>query len=110
MELGFGVAAGAIEHAGYFSMIETLNIVKEKDAAIPGRHRSQSSINVETIYYARLHKIASAETTAGALFRDVFHEVIERYNRECPLAQVHQDSVDGQSMEPGRKGGVAAKQ
>jgi hypothetical protein len=91
-------------------MIKTLNIVKKKDAAIPGRHGSQGSMNVEAVYYTGLQKITSTETTAGPLFRDVFHQVIERYNRQCALTQVHQDSVDGQSMEPSGEGGVATKQ
>jgi hypothetical protein len=109
VELGLGVATGALEHACYFSMIQSLNVVKEKDAAISGRHGSHGSINVEAIHYAGLHKIASAETATGALFWNVFHQVIERYKRKGALAQVHQDSVDDQPMEPRGKGGVASK-
>ena len=109
MELGFSVTACALEHACDLRVVKALNIVKEKNAAISGCHGSQGSINVEAVDYASLHKIASAEATASAFFRDVFHQVIERYNRQCALAQVHQDSVYRQSMEPGRKGRVAAE-
>jgi hypothetical protein len=81
VELGLGVAACAFEHAGNFRVVETLNIVKEKDAAISGRHRSQGSIDCEAVDYTGLHQITNAETAAGALVWDVFHQVIERYNR-----------------------------
>jgi hypothetical protein len=110
VELGLGVATGAIEHTGYFGVIKTVNIVEEKDASITGRHSSQGSIDVDAVSHAGLHQVAGAETTAGALFWDLFHQVIERYNGQCTFAQVHQNSVDGESVEPSGKGGVAAKQ
>ena len=110
MELGFCVATGAFEYARYFSVVKTLNIVKEKDAAIPRRHGGQGSIDVEAVDYPGLRQITKAETASGALVWDIFHQEIEGHNRKCALAQVHQNSVDGESMEPRRKGGVAAKQ
>jgi hypothetical protein len=109
VELGLGVAAAALEHASYFSMIKSLNIVEEENAAISGRHGGESSINVETVHYAGLHEIASAEAAPGVLFWNVFHQVIERYKRKGALARAHEDSVDGQPMEPRGKGRVAAK-
>jgi hypothetical protein len=110
MQLGFGITASALEQSRNFSMIKTLYIVQEKDAAVPGRHSSQGAINVEAVDYAGLHQITSAEATASTLFRDLFNEVIERYNSECALSQVHQHSVDSESMKPRGKGRVAAKE
>lgn len=109
MQLGLGVATGAIEHTGYFSVIETVNIVEKEDAAIAGRHRCHGSIDVEAVSHSSLHQVAGAEATAGAFFRDVFHEVIEGYNRQCAFAQVHQNSVDGESMEPRGECGVTSE-
>jgi hypothetical protein len=91
-------------------MIKTLYIVQEKDAAVPGRHGSQGAINVEAVDHTGLHQITSAEAAPCALFRYFFHQMIERFNSDCALAQVHQHSVDSQSVTPRGKGRVAAKE
>ena len=65
MELGLSIATGAFEYARYFSVVKTLNIVKEKDAAIPRRHGGQGSIDVEAVDYPGLRQITKAETASG---------------------------------------------
>jgi hypothetical protein len=91
-------------------MIETLNIVEEKDAAIPWRHRGQGSIDRDAINDSGLRQIANPKTAAGALVWNVFHQQVERNNGKCVFAQVHQNSVDGEPMEPRCKCRVATKQ
>ena len=85
-------------------MRETLNIVKEKDAAIPRSHRGQGPIDCKAVNHSGLRQITNTKAAPGALVWNVFHQQVERNNGECVLAQVHQNSVDGESMEPRRKG------
>ena len=58
-------------------MIETLDVVKEKDAAITGRQSSNGAIDGQTVNGAGLCQITSAETASGAFFREVSHQLIE---------------------------------
>ena len=58
-------------------MIKSLNVVKEKDAAIAGRHRGKSVIDSQTIDDAGLWQIAGTETEPGAIPRTVLHHLIE---------------------------------
>jgi hypothetical protein len=110
VKLRLGIAACAFEDACYFRMVEALNIVKEKDAAIPWRHCSQGPIDGEAVDDSSLRQIANSKTASRAFLWNVFHQQVERDNGERVLAQVHQNSVDGKSMEPRRKSRVAAKQ
>ena len=90
-------------------MIKTVNVMKEEDAAITGRHGVDDALYVETIGDACLRKIASAETAAGAFFRNVFHQMIERYYGQRAFAQMHQNSIDSQPVQPGGESGVATE-
>jgi len=60
VQLGLGVAARAVEHRGNFAVIETVNVVKEEDAAITGRHTGDSPIDSQTVNDAGLCQVASA--------------------------------------------------
>ena len=89
VQLGLGVAARTVEHRGNFAVIETVNVVKEEDAAITGRHTGDSPIDSQTVNDAGLCQVASAETLSGAFFGNAFHQVIEGNNSQHALAQVH---------------------
>ena len=84
-------------------MFKALHIVQLKDVSISGRHVGHGATDVESVDYAGLHQITGAEATAGALFRNIFHQEIERDDWECTLSQVHQHSVDGQPVKPRSK-------
>jgi hypothetical protein len=49
VQLGLGGAAGAFEDTCNFSVIESVDVVKEEDAAIAGRHGSNGAIDVQAI-------------------------------------------------------------
>jgi hypothetical protein len=109
VQLGLGITSSAVEHCGNFGAIESVNIMEEKDAPIALRHVGQSSIEVETVSHAGLHQVASTEAAADTFVRDVFHQVVEGDDRQCAFAQVHQNGVNGESMQPRGKGRVTAK-
>jgi len=77
VQLGLGVAARTFQHRCNFAMIEAVNVVKEKDTAIAGRHGSNRAVDGQTVDDAGLSQITRSETAPCAFFRDVLHQVIE---------------------------------
>jgi len=77
VQLGLGVAARTFQHRCNFAMIEAVNVVKEKDTAIAGRHGSNRAVDGQTVDDAGLCQIAGAETATGTLFWNVFHQLIK---------------------------------
>ena len=109
VQLGLGVATGTFEHAGNFAMIETVYVVEEEDTAIARSHGVDGAFDGQTIDDASLHQVTSTKTAAGALFRDIFHQLIERHNSQRALTKVHEYSIYGHAVEPCGESGVAAK-
>jgi hypothetical protein len=91
-------------------MIETLDIVKEINAAIAGGKRSNSAINSKTVDRSSLCQITSSKASAGMFFGNICCQVIERYKRHDALAQMHQHSIYSQPVQPSAKDRIASKQ
>ena len=58
-------------------MIKTVNVMKEEDAAITGRHSCNNAFDGQTIDDAGLCQVTGTETAAHTLVRSAFHQVIE---------------------------------
>ena len=54
-------------------------------------------------------EVAAAEVALGRVFLGGVDGLFERDEVEALLAQVHEDQVDGEAMQPGGEGGLAAE-
>ena len=79
-------------------MIEALDIMKQEDAAISRRQSGNGSFDGKTIYDAGLCKVAGLKTACWTVLRKVTRDVVERYDIQHPLAQMHQRCVHGQPV------------
>jgi len=90
-------------------MIEPVNVVKQEYDAISRRHRLYCALNGKTVNDPCLGQIACTEATASSFFWNAFHQVIERDNCQGAFAQMHENRIDGQAMQPSAEDGVASK-
>jgi len=84
-------------------MIESLHVVKDEDAAVTWRKVCNSAIDGETVDRSSLSQIASTESPSSAFFRDIGHQMIERHHGQYTLAQMHQNDIHGEPVQPCRK-------
>ena len=83
----------------------TFNIVKGKDRAVAGRQLSDSFIERNAIHYRHRIRVLGTFDYLNRRFtvvRGLFH-------LHTAFAEMHQDLIDRQTVQPGRKGRFTAK-
>ena len=109
VELRFAVSSGAFEHGGNLIMLETFDVVQDEDHAVPGREGGYGSLEGDAVDGAGELGVAGAEVSLGSVvFRGV-DGLFEGDELEALFAQVHEDKVDGEAVEPGGEGGLSAE-
>lgn len=105
MQLGLGSPNRAAQHPGDLFVFVSFNIVKGKNRAVARRQLSNGFVERYAIHYR--HRIG----VLGALdYLDRRFTVIRRLlHLDAALAKVHQDLIDGQSVQPGGKGRLTTK-
>ena len=109
VELRFAVSGGALEHGGDFVVLEALHVVEDEDHAISRGEGGDGALEGDAIDRAGELGVARSEV---ALWRVLFGWIdgfFQRDQVEAFFAKVHEDEVDGESMEPGGEGGLAAE-
>ena len=109
VQLGFAVAGGAVEHGGNLIVLEAFYIVENEDHAVAGRQGGYGALESDAVDRAAEEHVLAAEVAlGGVVFRRV-DGLFERDEVEAFFAQVHEDEVDGEAMQPGGEGGFAAE-
>lgn len=100
VQLGLCVASGAVEHGCDLLMIVALNIVKEEDMAIAWSEFVNGAVDGDAIDGACLTEVALADVSTFRFLSVCSDRLIERNNRQDPLAKVHEGAVDREAIEP----------
>src|SRR3981189_2343552 len=90
-------------------MLEAFDVVKDKNHTAAGRKGGDSPLEGHAVDRACQLGVSAAEV---ALWRILFRGVDGLFQRdkvEALLAQVHEDQVDCEAMQPGGEGGFAAE-
>jgi len=106
-----GVHDGDAGDFGDFVVLVTVNVVKNDGELIADRERVDSALEADGIerdLRTRIGEEGFKGIVAGIV--GVGAKLVERRARVGILAEVHQDGVDGDAMEPGGKGRVAAEE
>ena len=109
MELGLAVAGGAFEHGGDLVVLETFDVVEDKDHAVAGRERGYGAFEGDAVDRAGELDVAAAEVTLGGVFFRGVDGLFEGDEVEAFFAEMHQHQIYRKSMEPGGEGGFAAE-
>ncbi len=109
MKLGLAVPGGAFEHGGDLIVLEAFDVVKDKDHAVPGREHGDRAFERDTVYGTREHGVAGAEVALGRVFLGWVDGLFQGDKLETLFAQVHEDEVDGETVQPGGEGALATE-
>ena len=109
VELRFTVSSGAFEHGGNLIMLETFDIVQDEDHAVAGREGGDGSLEGDAVDGAGELGVAGAEVALGSVLFGGVDGLFEGDELEALLAEVHEDEVDGEAMEPGGEGRLTAE-
>jgi len=109
VELGFAVSDGAFEHSGDFIVLVPFNIVQNEDEAVTGGQVGDGALESEAINGSAEGEVWRAEASSWSVGLSGLHGLIERGELKAFFAEVHEDDVDGESMEPGGEGRIAAE-
>ena len=109
VELGLAVAGGAFEHGGDLIVLEAFDVVEDEDHAVAGGKQGDGAFERDAVDRTREHGVAGAEVALGRVFFGGVDGLFERDELEALLAQVHEDEVDGEAVQPGGEGALAAE-
>jgi hypothetical protein len=109
VELGFTVTGRTFEHGGNLIMLETFDVVKDEDHAVAGGKQGDGALERDAVDRTREHGVAGAEVALGRVFFGGVDGLFERDELEALFAEVHEDEVDGEAVEPGGESGLAAE-
>jgi len=109
VELGFAVAGGAFEHGGDLVVLEAFDVVKDEDHAVAGGERGDGALKSYAVDGAGEGEIAAAEVALGRVLLRGVDGLFEGDEVKTLFAEVHEDKIDGEAMEPGGEGGFAAE-
>ncbi len=105
MQLRLGSPNRATEHSRNLFMFMSFDIMKNENCAIAGRQLRDGFIERDTINNRHCVRVLCAfDDLHGrlAVFRGLFHT-------HAAFAKVHQNLIDGETVQPRRKGRLAAK-
>ena len=105
VQLRLGSPNRAAQHSGYLFVFVSFNIVKGKDRAVAGRQLNNRFIQGYAIHDR--HRIGVFRAF-DYLYRS-FAVVGRLFHLDAAFAEVHQDLVDGQPVQPGGKSGLTSK-
>ena len=90
-------------------MLESLDIVKDKDESVAGWKAGDGTLQGEPVNRAGEEGVRGAETAPRAIIGRRVHGLIERNQVEALAPQLHENDIDRQPVQPRRKGRVAAE-
>ena len=90
-------------------MLETFDVVKDKDHAVAGGQGGDGTFQRHAVDRAGQHGVAAAEVAFWRVFLGWADGLFERDQVQTLLAQVHQDEIDRQAVQPGGEGALAAE-
>jgi hypothetical protein len=105
VQLRLGSPNRAAQHSRYLFVFVSFNIVKGKDRAVAGRQLNNRFIQGYAIHDR--HRIGVFRAF-DYLYRS-FAVVGRLFHLDAAFAEVHQDLVDGQPVQPGGKSGLTSK-
>ena len=110
VQLRFGIAHRAAEHAGDFVVLVTVNIVKEEHGFVALRQSLEGSVKVDAVEKAGQAEVGDTDFERGTVFFVVgASHFFQRYGDRPFLAEAHEDDIGGKAVHPGRKGRFAAE-
>ncbi len=109
VELGFAVTGGALKHGGNLIMLEAFDVVKDEDHAVARGKQSYGAFEGDAVDGAGEGLIVGAEVAPGSVVLGGADGLFEGDELEALLAQMHEDEVDGEAVQPGGEGALAAE-
>ncbi len=110
VQLRFGIAHRATEHAGDFVVLVTVNIVKEEHGLVALRQLLEGSVKVDAVEKAGQAEVGDTDFESGTVFFVVGTSHFFQRDGDGPLlAEAHEDDIGGEAVHPGRKGRLAAE-
>ena len=103
------ISGGALEHGRNLVMLEAFDVVEDEDHAIAGGKRCDGSLERDAVYRTGERLIAGAEVALGSVVLGGVDGLFERDQLQALLAQMHEHQVDGEAVQPGGEGGLAAE-
>src|ERR1700756_5392221 len=83
--------------------------MEDEDHAVAGRERGYGALEGDASEGAGELEVATAEVALGGVVFGWVDGLFEGDEVEAFLAQVHQDQIDGEPVQPGGEGGLAAE-
>ena len=90
-------------------MLESLDIMQDKDHAIARREGGECALQCYSVDRTGKDGIATSEVALGGVFSRRVICLFQGDEVQTFLAKVHEDEVDGKSMQPGGECGLSAK-
>ena len=90
-------------------MLVAFDIVKQEDEPVSGREVGDGLFERKAVDGTGESEVGGTKAASWAFFGGGFHGLVERDQLQALAAELHEDDIDGEAVEPGGKGGVAAE-
>src|SRR5579859_6929052 len=110
VQLRFGIPDRTTHNSRNLVVLVTLNVVQNKDGAIPWRKLLDGTLEIDTIDGPTEPQIRSSHILARpAAVLIGLGGFLQGGDRKSLFPEAHEHDVDGHAMQPGGKGRLAAK-
>lgn len=110
VQLGLGSALAGVLHGCNLAMVKALYIKEHEGVTVAWGQCCGGAINGEPVNDSDLREVRSADTADDVLLWEVGHDKVKRDHGQDMLAEMHEDAVDGEAMEPGGEGGLSTEE